>query len=1126
VDTSEKNFETTIEQSLVSQGWRRRKPKDYNAQLGLDVECLIDFIQATQPETWKRYVEQYGAEARPSFAQRAAKEIRSRGAVEVLRNGIKDRGCHFHIACFRPVSGLNEELAKLFAGNQISIVRQFPFSEKTNQTIDLALFLNGIPIFTVELKNQAKGQDVWDGMRQYRKREEREPIFALGRCLAHFAVDTRDAYVTTHVRGEKTRFLPFNRGFEKGAGNPPSRTGFATDYLWKDIWTRESVLELIQHFVHDVEEVSTDTAGRTRRERKLLFPRYHQRDAVRSLVAHAREHGVGGRYLIQHSAGSGKSNSIAWLAHQLSTLHDAGDRPVFDSVLVITDRKILDRQLQRTVGQFQKVLGVVENIDTTSRQKFPVIEQQVRALGDRRFAVIIDEAHSSQAGESARSVKKVLSAATLEEAENEEGGEEETLEDRIAAEMEARGPAPNVSLFAFTATPKQKTLELFGVKRPDGGFDPFSLYSMRQAIEEKFILDVLKNYTTYDAYWKLRKKIEDDPRYQRKKAKRLLKSFVEQHDVAIRQKVEVIVDHFEEHVRRRIRSRAKAMIVTRSRLHAVRYGLALRRRLEEIGAPYKVMVAFSGTVKDGDKEYTEFSLNGVAESHTAEEFRKDENRFLVVANKFQTGFDEPLLAAMYVDKKLSGVATVQTLSRLNRIHPDKEETFVLDFANDAGMVLEDFKTYYECTLLSESTDPNQLYDLQHQLEQFHLFTQDEVDCFAYVWFDPKASQEQLHPILAPIIGRYNDRTRDEQTAFRKLLQEFTRLYGFLSQILSFTDTSLEKLHVFARMLWRLLPVEREGLPREVLENVDMDSYRLQETHAGDIKLTRAGAHALDPISIASVVRETPEDPLEHLSRIIDDLNQTFGVNLTEADKVCIGEALRNLAIDSSLDASVRVNTRENAALTFDQRFGDAVEDFVESNFKLYKRINDNPEFRRALRDRLFDDYLAKKREADELIRLGEGKTVEYKATLCFDTETQQQSNEITFRVLKAIASFLNTDGGDLLIGVSDDGKPLGIDLDQFESHDKFIRHLTQLSINAFGKTAASRIDPRVQMVQGFPICRVACGRSAVPVFLKWKGFENSKEGDIYIRVGASDQRLEPGSELDAYLSTRFKQGSA
>src|SRR5438132_4318584 len=751
MDISEKNFEATIEAVLLQGvppvdaggagvagsgalvfagapgGYRQRKLEDYDRALCLMPNEVLNFIYATQPKEWEKFKQQMGTDAKDRLLKRLASEIQNRGTLDVLRKGIKSDGCTFRLCYFRPSSGMNEALRKLYEANLFAVVRQLKYSEKNEKSLDLVLFLNGLPIFTAELKNPLTGQTVRDATRQYCfDRDPKEPLFAFGRCLAHFAVDPDLVYQTTHLQGPQTRFLPFNQGRNGGAGNPTSREGFATAYLWERIWTRDGVLELVQHFIQVVEE--EDDKGRKTGRRFLIFPRYHQLDAVRRLVQEARRSGPGHRYLIQHSAGSGKSNSIAWLAHQLSVLHDASDKRVFDSIIVITDRRVLDRQLQRTVRQFAQTMGVVENIDTTSRQlkqaleagktiivttlqKFPVITKEIGELPGKRFAVIADEALSSQTGESTKSLKAVLASGSLEQAEREEAGAqtpEEELNDAVLAEMEKRGRLSNLSIFAFTATPKAKTLELFGRKCADGKFEPFHLYSMRQAIEEGFILDVLTNYTTYTAYWRLLKKIEDDPRYDKAKASYLLRSFVELHPHAVNEKIRIMADHFASLAQDRIGGKAKAMIVTRSRLHAVRYKLAVDKYLTERGYPFKVLVAFSGTVQDGGQSYTEFSMNGFPEAQTAKAFERSEYRFLIVANKFQTGFDQPLLHTMYVDKKLGGVNAVQTLSRLDRTHPAKNGTLVLDFANDGDEIKASFEPYYETTLLSEATDPNLL----------------------------------------------------------------------------------------------------------------------------------------------------------------------------------------------------------------------------------------------------------------------------------------------------------------------------------------------------------------------------------------------------------------------------------
>jgi type I restriction enzyme, R subunit len=1123
-------------------GYRKRAPEDYDRSLCLLPRDVLDFVLATQPKEWQKLTQHHGSAVNEQFLKRVASEIEKRGALDVLRQGVKDSGCKFRLAYFRPASGLNEETRRLHAANLFGVVRQLHFSVKNEKSLDLVLFLNGIPIFTAELKNPLNGQDVQDAMRQYKTdRDPREPLLSYGRCLGHFAVDPDLVYVTTRLANAQTRFLPFNQGKFGGAGNPPippTRKGYATGYLWEETWARDSVLDLARQFIHEVEE--EDERGRKTGKRFLIFPRYQQLDCVRRLVTDARSTGAGQRYLIQHSAGSGKSFTIAWLAHQLATLHDATDRRVFDSIVVITDRRVLDRQLQMTMRQFEQTLGVVENIDTTSRQlkealesgktiivttlqKFPVIAKEIGELAGKRFAVIVDEAHSSQSGESTKSLKAVLSSGSLEEAEAQESGAEtpeEELESAILSEMEKRGRLPNLSTFAFTATPKPKTLELFGTKRTDGKFAPFHLYSMRQAIEEGFILDVLANYTTYTAYWRLFKKIENDPRYDKKKAEYLLKSFVELHPHAIGEKVRICVEHFAAQVQGEIDGRAKAMIVTRSRLHAVRYRLAVDKCLAERGYPFKALVAFSGTVQDGGQSYTESNMNGFPEAQTARTFELPENRFLIVANKFQTGFDQPLLHTMYVDKKLGGVNAVQTLSRLNRtLPPAKKGTIVLDFANEADTIKASFEPYYETTLLSEATDPNLLYETETRLAAFPVYAPADVDAFAKVYFDPKTGQDQIYGVLAPVVAHFHQLGEDERSDFRGQLTDYVRLYAFLAQVLTFADAGLEKLYVFARHLRRLLPADRIALPREVQQNIDMESYRIQQTGSGKIDLERKPG-VLPPIGTKGGYRPPPEE-LETLSRIIAELNERFGLHLGPEHRVTLEQMMGKLDGDAALDAAARANTRENVRLTFDKKVENVIQEIVDSNFDLYKRITDDSAFGEAIKNFLFDQYVRAHRNAEELIKRDESKTLEFKSTLRWSLRDNRIDDKgVTHAVLKAIAAFLNTEGGDLLIGVADDRSIVGIERDQLKSDDEFMRHLAQVVRNGLGDRAGTCIDPKTQDVQGKTVCVVSCQRSPEPVFLKWRGMETTPEGDFYVRSGPGSVKLPPESARE-YIRTRF-----
>jgi type I restriction enzyme R subunit len=1117
-------------------GYRKARPEEYDQALCLLPRDVIEFIIITQPKEWKRLQQHHGADVKAKFLKRLATELKNRGGLEVLRHGVKDSGCKFNLAFFRPASGLNEEMKRLHAANLFAVARQVNYSEKNENSLDLALFLNGIPIFTAELKNPLTGQRVEDAIRQYKlDRDPREPLLAPGRCLAHFAVDPYHVYVTTRLEGPKTRFLPFNKGNEGGAGNPPvppTRKGYSTAYLWEDTWARDSVLDLIRQFIHEVEE--SDERGRKTSKRSLIFPRYQQLDAVRRLIADARANGVGKRYLVQHSAGSGKSFTIAWLAHQLATLHDARDRRVFDTIVVVTDRRVLDRQLQDTMRQFEQTLGVVENIDQTSRQlrqaleqgktiivttlqKFPVIADEIGELPGKRFAVIIDEAHSSQSGESTKSLKSVLAPGSLEAAEEEDAeGEspEEERDSRIIAEMERRGPMRNASSFAFTATPKPKTLELFGV--PAGnGFKPFHVYSMRQAIEESFILDVLQNYSTYQAYWRLLKKIEDDPRYEKRKAQHLLKSFVELHPHAIDEKVRIMAEHFATQVQDQIGGQAKAMIVTRSRLHAVRYKLAVDRYLKERKYPFKTLVAFSGTVKDGGQAYTEARMNGVPETQTARAFERSEYRFLIAANKFQTGFDQPLLHTMYVDKKLGGVNAVQTLSRLNRTHPGKEGALVLDFANEAEEIRKAFQPYYEVTLLSEGTDPNLLYELQTELGRFPVFTDGDVEVFARLYFDQKATQDQLYAALEPVLQRVAELSIEERVDFRGQVTDYVRLYAFLSQILTFTDAELEKLYVFSRHLRRLLPADKPQLPVEVQQNIDMESYRLQQTSAGRIELGR-GPGKLRPVTTKDGHRPAP-DELEPLSQIIAELNERFGLNLGPEHHATLQRMTQRLEDDPALAISAQVNPRDNVRLTFDYKVEQVIQEIVELNFELYKKITDDLAFGSALKDRLFDRYLHAHRQAEELIKRGESKTLAFEPSMGGADPAGRPDETARQAVLQTIAAFLNTDGGDLLIGVQKDRSVIGLERDGYRSEDEFARELDQAVRDALGEPASSLVKARSQIVQGRIVGMVSCQQSPEPVRVASAA---DPDGRLIVRKGRSNAWL-AGSDLADYSQTRF-----
>lgn len=972
MDISERAYETYIVDHLVnSHHYRLRTNKEYDARACLDWNILLEFITATQPEEWQRLEQQHGTAVKAKFLRRLTRQIEQRGVLYVLRRGVKDYGCHFQLAYFQPATTLNPDHWEKYNKNILSVVRQLRFSSTTGESIDIVIFLNGLPIFTIELKNKLTNQSTTDAIRQYQRdrNPKGEPLLQFKRCLAHFAIDGDDVYSTTHLQRQSTRFLPFNQGYHDGAGNPPNPDGYATSYFWEAILSPENVLELVGFFIHlQIEEQNNDLIE------KLIFPRYHQWDAVKKLLTDARQKGAGNNYLIQHSAGSGKSNSIAWLAHRLSSLHNEQNKKVFSSVIVVTDRRVLDSQLRDTVRQFEQTLGVVNAIEQSSRdladalntgspiivttiQKFPFILTQTSTLKDRDFAIIADEAHSSQTGETSIQLKAVLSQ---DRPEQNDDPDVYTDEDLINRSMAQRPRQPNLSFFAFTATPKQKTLEFFGIEQPGGSYTPFHVYSMRQAIEEGFILDVLQNYTTLKTYFRLLAKVDKDPSYPKSRAMALARKFVDSHELVIAQKVAVMVEHFWETTQHKIpdkrgEGQGKAMIVTRSRRDTVRYKLALDKYIKQQGYAIQTLVAFSGSINDppdSDIEYTETKMNSLPESQTATAFAKSSYRIMVVAEKFQTGFDQPLLHTMYVDKVLSGLAAVQTLSRLNRTHPHKVDTMILDFVNEADHIQKAFQPYYTTTVLSEGSDPNKLYDLQSSLEEFRIFTPEQVEEVSTLFLRYGERAAKLQPLLRDVVDQYKSLDIEQKFQFKGNLNTFVRQYAFLAQIMTFQDANLERLYLFGRLLLRMLPREEMGSPLDIEQNVDLESYRIQQSFSGNIKLDRT-VGTLDPLSEARIIGQLdPEQAM--LSQIIAELNERFGTEFTEEDRVFFAEMKTRLSNHESLLESAKVNSRDNVRLLFDMLFLEILQGLIDRNFDMFRRINDNPQFAKTIRDLLFD----------------------------------------------------------------------------------------------------------------------------------------------------------------------------
>lgn len=980
--TSEAAFETAIEAVLLGDGYARTDAEGFDRERAIFPDEALDFIRATQGKVWEKLEALHGEQTGARVLESLCKWLDSHGTLATLRHGFKCFGRTLRIAFFRPAHGLNPELEARYQANRLGLTPQLHFSPKSEKSLDVVLSVNGIPVVTLELKNPLSGQTAANAIHQYRHdRDPREPIFVFTkRTLVHFAVDTEEAHMATRLAGPSTYFLPFNRGMDGGAGNPPDPEGrnYKTAYLWEEVLQRDSLLDLLARFLHlDVEEKTTDD-GKNLRKESLIFPRYHQLQAVRQMVAAAASEGVGHNYLVEHSAGSGKSNTIAWLAHRLSSLHNECDERLFDSVVVITDRVVLDRQLQNTIYQFDHRQGVVQKIDEDSRQlaealeagvpivittlqKFPFVSGQLAKLSEergqggkshlpaRKYAVIIDEAHSSQSGETATELKGVLGGAELYRKAQEMAGEDGEVElERLFHSMAKRGQQPNMSFFAFTATPKHKTLAIFGRNG-----EPFHRYTMRQAIEEGFIEDVLKSYVTYKTYYKLIKKAEDDPNVERKKAARALARFMRLHPHNIGQKTEVMVEHFQQFTRHKIGGHAKAMVVTGSRLEAVRYKQEFDRYIEEKGYPIKSLVAFSGSVEDDkipEKSYTEVGMNGgVKEKELPATFAKPDFRVLLVAEKYQTGFDQPLLHTMYVDKRLAGIQAVQTLSRLNRTHPLKDDTFVLDFVNDPGEIQEAFRQYYEGSVMGEQVDPDKLYEVKAELDASGIYRQTEVAEFARVFFAPKRRQsagdhKTMNAILDQAVARFvqlQNTEEEEAELWRGKLQAFRNLYSFLSQVIPYQDSDLEKLFTYLRHLALKLPKRKSGPGYQFDEEIELDYYRLQKISEGSISLNDGYAKPLDgPREVGSgMVRE------EHvsLSRLIDIINQRFGGELNEADQLFFDQIAEAASLNESLQKAAEVNSLDKFQLVFRQVLESLFIERMELNEELFADYMGKPE---------------------------------------------------------------------------------------------------------------------------------------------------------------------------------------
>ena len=948
--------------------WQIGDPKDYDRAWTLDLVQFTDFIRATQPALVGALSLDDDTPTRQKFLGRLQGEITKRGVIDVLRKGVK-HGPH-EVALFHASPTLGNTAAQMrFRSNRFTVTRQLRYSpDDTAHALDLALFINGLPIATFELKNSLTKQTVADAVEQYKRdRDPRERLFEFGRCIVHFAVDDAQVMFCTHLKGKASWFLPFNKGWNDGAGNPPNPDGLKTDYLWNEVLAPASLANIVENFAQIIEK-RDPKSGKVKKEQ--VFPRFHQLDVVRKLLTDARINGAGRRVLIQHSAGSGKSNSIAWLAHQLIGL-EVMAQPVFNSVIVVTDRRILDQQIKDIIKHFAQVgatvghaarsgdlksfIGGGKKIIITTVQKFPFILDDIGTdHRDRRFAIVIDEAHSSQGGKASAALNAALMGA--------DDDDDDAIEDRINAIIEARKMLPNASYFAFTATPKNKTLEIFGEPHPEGDqikHRPFHSYTMKQAIEEGFILDVLKNYTPVNSYYRLVKTVEADPEFDAKRANKKLRRYVESHDHAIRLKAEIMVDHFHEQVMalNKVGGEARAMVVTSGIERAIQYYQAISAYLVERKSPHKAIVAFSGEHEFRGAKVTEASLNGFPSKDIADRIEDDPYRFLICADKFQTGYDQPLLHTMYVDKTLSGIKAVQTLSRLNRAHPKKHDTFVLDFMNETATIQRDFETFYRTTILSDETDPNKLHDLKATLDACQVYGQDDIDrlvCF----YLAGADRDKLDPILDGCVAAYlHTLEEDGQVAFKGSAKAFARTYAFLSSVLPFSSPEWEKLSIFLNFLIPKLPAPRdEDLSKGILEAIDMDSYRVEKQVAQRLILTDEDSE-IEPVPLEGGGHR-PEPDLERLSAIITSFNDLFGnIDWADTDRIrrlITEEIPQRVAADEAYQNAQENSDKQNARIELDKALKSVIVGLMKDDTQLFKQFSDNMDFRRWLSDSVFN----------------------------------------------------------------------------------------------------------------------------------------------------------------------------
>ncbi len=977
----ERSFQTLIKDYLISDsGYVESFNNGYDQQLAIDTDCLFNFLEMTQEKQTNRLKEIYKTNYRNKVLENLDQQLRLRGSIEVLKHGIKDYGVKLDLAYFKPPTDLNPEQYVLYQQNILSLTEELNYIG--NKRIDLVIFLNGIPIITMELKNAFTGQSYKNAIKQYKEdRSHQEKLFLFKeRSIVNFAMDTDVAYMSTRLNGEGTYFLPFNRGFDEGAGNPIVEGKLGTHYIWEDILQKDSILEIIHKFTFIEKSEVTLKDGYTSIKETVIFPRYHQLDVVRSVLNHAKTHGSGQKYLIQHSAGSGKTNSITWLTHRLASLHDANNHIIFDGVIVVTDRVILNQQLQDSIYQLEHKVGVVAKIKEGSTQlaeelekgtkiiiatiqTFPFVMKKLDGTMGKKYAIVIDEAHSSTSGKSMMSLQESLSLEEAAAIAGKEEEEEQDAEDKINKELEKFADRSHISFFAFTATPKGSTLKLFGQPGENGKPEPYHIYSMRQAIEEGFIFDVLKNYMTYKMYYNVNKKIEDDPSFSKSKAAKSIARFVSLHPHNISQKTEIIIEHFRSFTMRKIGGEAKAMLVTSSRLHAVRYKLAFDEYIKLKGyTDLKTLVAFSGSVKADGDEYKESQMNdGVSESQLAAEFDKDEFKVLIVANKYQTGFDQPKLHTMYVDKKLSGVKAVQTLSRLNRTCAGKEDTFVLDFVNEPEEIRLAFLPFYRVTTLNNDIEPNEIYTLERAIYDKQAFDREDVKLFTDLFYKGKHSKADIstmNNVVNQSVKHLDAYEREEKIDFKGLIGKFMNLYLLIIQVAPIVDSDLHRLSIYLRYLIQKIEIESTG-GVNITDKVVLDYYKLEKKTEGAITLEGENPGVVITVGGGGKVAEEAED---YLSEIIKNLNEKYGTEWGESERLNMEQIRSNLMEDKDLELKALVNPIDMFKLAFEPRFLDGTAQEYDKDQGFYGRVLTDENFRNNLMEMMMRDVYARFRD--------------------------------------------------------------------------------------------------------------------------------------------------------------------